>query len=550
MIDSVVTRIRRALRPENGNRSFAFHRIESRDAGIIASFAAAFVASRLAWVYLNLDTSLYWEESYRWISALELLNGPVQPSLDYQADHYQGGSLVMILLSLPLLRVFGESMVAMKLTAILFSSVILSIAYVVGLRLFGRTTALIAALAYLVGPPLVAYWGVVVMGSHNESVLFSLLQLLVFVELLSGNWRTSTAWVLFGFISGAGLWFCYTSGLSLVACGLTWLLLEGLPRMRELAAAMLGTLAGLAPWFAYNATRGLVGLRRIVEIFGYGNPIDTWEQQSRADKVIHLVSHDLPLGLVLPFDTTWSPWVTLPLIAAFVIPLTTAVAIAVYRVGDSFLRAALPANNLTTTVAPRTHPPNPLLLGREGGWKEIIALFGSPSLPKRGGQGVSSAPRQCASDGWIELVFIVYGGVFLAFFLSSQFTVDRNLGAVSYRLFLAPAVLMIIPAARTAAIGFRSGLAMRRVALTGCVLYIAASTCGTVLLATRHVEPMSDDAHWMSIGHTTRGVLLHRKYETDIARALASARLVRNPDPLPRSSGHRMGHAVPIRNKR
>ena len=40
---------------------------------------------------------------------------------------------------------------------------------------------------------------------------------------------------------------------------------------------------------------------------------------------------------------------------------------------------------------------------------------------------------------------------------------------------------------------------------------------------------MGDPAHWTSIGHTTRGLLLHRKYEDDIATALAGARRVRDP---------------------
>jgi 4-amino-4-deoxy-L-arabinose transferase-like glycosyltransferase len=452
--------------------------IDRRDGWLLGLIVVLFVASRLLWVDSYLDSSLYWEESYRWISALELMDGPTQPLLDYQADHYQGGSLVMTLLALPLLRIFGKNMIAMKLTAILFSSAMLCMIYVLARRVFGRPTALIAALAYLTGPPLVAYWGVVVMGSHNESVLFSLLQFLVLFELLSGNRRTPAAWALFGLVSGVGLWFCYTSGLGLLACGITWVLLRGLPRGREMVAAVAGTLTGLAPWFVYNVGRGFVGLRRIIEIFGYGDPIDAWEAQGRVEKVMHLVTRDLPLGLLLPFEGASPRGLTTPLIIAFAIPLTVAIVVAFVRAARSLLRAGEDPGN---------------------------------------------------TNGWFEIIFLAYGIVFLAFYLSSPFTVDRSLGAVSYRLFLAPAVLMLIPAARTAATALRPNSSVRRLAMMGCVLYLASSAWGTVLLATRPVDEMSERRDWISIGYTTRGVLLHRKYENDVPRAIAEARLVRDP---------------------
>ena len=363
------TRDRRQFRMTND-------RLDGRDGWIVAACVVALVASRLAWVHWDLDTSLYWEESYRWVSAIEILRGPTQPILDYQADHYQGGSLVMILLSLPFLRVLGESMAVMKLSAIAFSSAILALLYLLGRRMFGRPTAIIAALVYVAGPPLVAYWGVAVMGSHHESTLFSLLQLLVFYDLLTGARRTPAAWALFGIVSGMGLWFCYTSGLSLVACGLTWLLLEGLPRPRETAAALVGGLAGLVIWFAYNAGRGFVGIRRVVELFGYGNPIDSWEAQTRMDKVIHLVSRDLPLGLVLPFEGSWPSSVTTLVVAAFVVPLTVALVAAVARTTRAF-------------VGDRERPN-----GRRAAWSWsswCMAWCSSPSI---------SAPNSPSTETW------------------------------------------------------------------------------------------------------------------------------------------------------
>ena len=74
-----------------------------------------------------------------------------------------------------------------------------------------------------------------------------------------------------------------------------------------------------------------------------------------------------------------------------------------------------------------------------------------------------------------ELVFVVYGGVFLCVFLFSRFTVDHALGIVSYRLFLPPAVLLLIPAANSAVRAFESGSWRRPLALAACGLVLASS---------------------------------------------------------------------------
>jgi hypothetical protein len=60
-------------------------------------------------------------------------------------------------------------------------------------------------------------------------------------------------------------------------------------------------------------------------------------------------------------------------------------------------------------VRRRTHPPTPLLLGREEDWKEIVGCSCFPTLSKRGGEGVSlprripdGAPRRGCTLGGHE----------------------------------------------------------------------------------------------------------------------------------------------------
>lgn len=469
---------------EEGNARWALHPLGVRDAWTLAAIVLAFVTSRLVWLGLNPSSSWYWEEAYRWVAAVEILRGPVEPLLDYQADHYQGGSLVMILIAVSLLRIFGENFVVMKLGAVLMSATTLCLLYVLGGRLWGRAVGVIAALAYLAGPPLVAYWGLVVMGSHGESILFSLLQLLLFFEILSGQWRTTWSWAFFGFVSGLGLWFCYTSGLSLAACGISWILLKRMPQVRELFGALAGALLGLVPWFAYNVTREFVGLGRIVQVFGYGDPIDPWFPHSRFAKLVSLFYQDLPFGLLLPFPISQRPlWFAVTLIAAFGIPLAVALALASRRA----IRAL------------------PLLRAAKGHRTIQGEAMGSP----------------------IDIVFLVYGLVFLAFFLGSTFTITPSDGPVAYRLLLQPAVLLMIPAARTVSESLCSGSTARRVAIAGCGLYLVASVAGIILLVGQTGVWIRDDPR--GYGQEVRGLLLHRKFEQDLGHAFATARRVDDP---------------------
>ena len=456
--------------------------MDARDAKILAALATAFVLSRLLWLLWNPGSATYWEEAYRWVAANELLTEPTQSLLGYQADHYQGGSLVMIFLILPVFRILGESAVALKLPALLVSTGVLSALFLVARRHFGRPVGILAALAYLTGPPLVAYWGLVVMGSHHESNLFSLILFALLLRMLSASERTLGSWGLFGLVAGLGAWFCYTATLSLAACGITWLLLERLPRPKEILCAAGGFLAGFFPWVVYNITFGFPGLVRIQELFGLREPVDHWVNQTLLEKLGQFLSYDLPVGLVLPVAGTFTPSVGAALCIAFYAPVVVALALSVGRAAGLF-RKGLP----------------------------------TPGVPADQEQLLRRK----------ELVFVVYGAVFLAVFLFSSFTVEHSSGIVTYRLFLAPAVLLLIPAAISAVRAFESGRWRRRLALAACGLTLASSTTATIGLASAELE--QDRALTTSMGYGVMGLLAHRKYETDLGRACAVANRVPHP---------------------
>jgi 4-amino-4-deoxy-L-arabinose transferase-like glycosyltransferase len=457
--------------------------LDAGDRWIISLLLGIFGVSRLAWLYWNPSSVPFFEESYRWMVAHELLTNPVQPLLEYQADHYQGGSLVMSLLTLPFFKLFGESMVSLKLSALTVSLGILSTLYILGRRFFGRDVGTLAATAYLVGPPLVAYHGLVVMGSHSESILFSLLQMLLFLGILEGSWRRPWGWTAFGLVSGLGLWFCYTTGLSLAACALCWIVLEKLPRPKELLWATAGGLAGLSPWFVYNFQYDFKGIERLLQMFGYGNPVDPWPPQRAFEKFIGLLSHDLPVGLLTPMEGTLSYSVLVPVAVAFGIPIMCALICSMIR---------------------------------------VAAVFRQRSL-----QDASPDRRAELAARRSELAFIFYGVVFLTVFLGSRYTVEPMQWPTTYRFFTPPAVLLMIPAAITTARAVRRGRLIRCFAVAGCCVSLLAATVATIALAVR--PPSWEHGLSLEGGYVLMGMLLHHKYESDLHRSLAI--VSRIPDP-------------------
>jgi hypothetical protein len=158
-----VTHVLGTDRPSNGWDRF--------DTATCVALASAYVGSRTLWIVSNPRSTQYWEEGYRWLASREIAAGAPWPLLDWQADHYQGSSLVVIGLAVALGWIGVGSFAALKVVALGFSTATCAALFVVGRLFFGRVVGLLCGLIYLLGPPLVAFWGVVAMGFHAESAL-------------------------------------------------------------------------------------------------------------------------------------------------------------------------------------------------------------------------------------------------------------------------------------------------------------------------------------------------------------------------------------------
>jgi len=455
------------------------------DTAIVGALVAALVVTRLIWLIAAPDSASYWEEAYRWAAAKEIVEAPIQPLFDYQADNYQGGSLVLILMIAGFFAVLGESVLALKAAALVIAGAILVSLYALGRLYFGRTVGVLAGVGYLAGSPLLAYSSLLVMGSHGESALFSIVELILFLGLVDGRLRKPLGWAGFGFVAGLGAWFCYTSGLSVLACGLTWLIVERLPKPAELLAALGGAIVGLVPWLVYNVQQGFVGVLRLFELFGVGDPIDAWERVGPGTKLVHLIFRDGPVGMVVPFADSASRAATVALVLLWSIPVTAALGLSLWR---------------------------------------VVAHLRSGPLRREAGPAVDG-------DGARELVFWVYAAVFVAMFLGSSFVIQPEKGAHAYRLLLPLATSMIVPVAVSAERLLARGDGAKILSVTGMSITLVASIAAVLLLTARPIDSKlgHDVVEHQLRGQLVRGVLLHRKYERALHRAFYEARRV--PDP-------------------
>ena len=204
------------------------------------------------------------EEGFTIAAAWELLHGGPWPYQAYQLSAFEGGSLVVVLLTLPFCWLLGPSVFALKLTAITLSAVALVGLFLLCRELWGLRAALFCCLLYICFPSPVYAYSMTAHGFHPDSLVFQLLFLWGVARCYNrppGRW----GFVWTGALGGFAVYFAYISVITVVAALLPWLWLrlrrrEQTPRPGLLPLAG-GLVAGALPMIAYNLANGFAGLR-------------------------------------------------------------------------------------------------------------------------------------------------------------------------------------------------------------------------------------------------------------------------------------------------
>ena len=230
----------------------------------LGGFLLLFVASHLLYLVLIEPSYLFpqlREQLYRGIIAQELLTGLKMPFIEYRADNYSGGSLVIGILAAGFFLPFGPTVFALKLAPLLLFTLALLFWYQTIRRAAGERVARYFALLFCFSPPMLTAYSVTTMGFHSESIFFSALTVFLLFRMLSDEGDSPAYPVLLGLTAGLGLWFTYIYGLTLLALLGFWLGYD--KRVRWKLGVLwfaLGFAAGFAPWILFNVQTHFAGL--------------------------------------------------------------------------------------------------------------------------------------------------------------------------------------------------------------------------------------------------------------------------------------------------
>jgi 4-amino-4-deoxy-L-arabinose transferase-like glycosyltransferase len=230
----------------------------------LGGFLLLFVASHLLYLVLihpsHLSPQLS-DELYVGTIAQELVTGLTLPFPEYRGSNYMLGTLVIGALAAGFFLVFGPTVFALKLAALLVFTLALVFWYWTIERAAGERVAGYFALLFCFSPPLLTAYSVAALGDHADSILFSALTVWLLFRMFSEEKPSPAVPGLLGLTAGVGLWFCYTYGLTLLALLGFWLWHDkGMLRRWRVLWFALGYVVGFSPWILINVQTHLAGL--------------------------------------------------------------------------------------------------------------------------------------------------------------------------------------------------------------------------------------------------------------------------------------------------
>jgi len=182
-----------------------------------------------------------------------LLDGFGLSIINYRLTPCANGNLIVGLLAAPFFMLFGSSLFSLKLLSLSFLAGILITIYLFLNKYFGRRTAIISCLLYILAPQSFTQRSLILYGNHFESILFTMLIIFIFYEIFFNHRGSRRNFNLFGLVSGFAVCFCYNAFIPLIVCFILWFSFD---RRFFLKASFLRYILffviGLSPLIAYN----------------------------------------------------------------------------------------------------------------------------------------------------------------------------------------------------------------------------------------------------------------------------------------------------------
>jgi len=212
-----------------------------------AALLAAFVSARSFLIVRSYDDVANWEEPVFLFSGVDLGNRGITRVFDYQDDLSHGGSLPLVMIATPWVRLVGWRLDALKGIAVVWSAATLLALLAVGARFASLRFAILLALLYSASPE-AAMLQVTLVGSHPEAALFMVLALAAYLRTLEARHDHAASSALVGATCALTTWCSYLTAPFTVTLGAFHIL----RRPRHALAALGGAVLGFAPWIVQN----------------------------------------------------------------------------------------------------------------------------------------------------------------------------------------------------------------------------------------------------------------------------------------------------------
>ncbi len=210
----------------------------------------------------------------------DLLDGNLRASIfAYQYTDFTGEVLIEGVLLAPFYKMFGRSLLVMKLFPLICSFIALLLWASVVRRYWGNTAAVIFAALFAFPPPMFARLNVVAtISSHHMICLFIACQIFLLFRIIEKDKHSISPWLVlwFGFFAGLGTYAYYSYILFNLFCIAFFVIFRAqVITLRRIVFFGGGIIIGFSPWIVrlYYTSGGLGALRQLFK----GSGIDLWQ---------------------------------------------------------------------------------------------------------------------------------------------------------------------------------------------------------------------------------------------------------------------------------